>query len=108
MHAADVFAFLLHGENISKLTFANSMESTVRIVNIHAAKAHLSRLLEQVQSGEDVVIAKAGTPIVRLVPYVTPKRKIAPPGAMAGEIWIADDFDAPMDKLFDCLMPEST
>ena len=80
----------------------------MRIVNIHDAKAHLSRLLEQVQSGEDVVIAKAGMPIVRLVPYVTPKRKIAPPGAMTGEIWIADDFDAPIDELFDCLTPEST
>ncbi len=79
----------------------------MQFVNIHDAKTQLSRLLEQVQSGEDVVIAKSGTPIVRLVPYVTPKRKIAPPGAMAGEIWIADDFDAPMDELFDCLNPES-
>jgi len=108
LHAAELFAFLLDGENASKPLLANAMESTVRIVNICDAKAHLSRMLKQVQSGEDVVIAKAGTPIVRLVRYVTPKRKIAPPGAMAGEIWIADDFDAPMDKLFDCLKPEST
>jgi len=79
----------------------------MQVVNIHDAKTQLSRLLEQVQSGEDVVIAKSGTPIVRLVPYVAPKRKIAPPGAMAGEIWIADDFDAPIDELFDCLTPES-
>lgn len=79
----------------------------MQVVNIHDAKTQLSRLLEQVQSGEDVVIAKSGTPIVRLVPYTAPKRKIAPPGAMAGEIWIADDFDAPMDELFDCLKPES-
>jgi len=80
----------------------------MQIVNIHDAKTQLSRLLEQVQSGEDVVIAKSGTPIVRLIPYAVPKRKIAPPGAMAGEIWIADDFDAPMDELFECLKPEST
>ena len=80
----------------------------MQVVNIHDAKTQLSRLLEQVQSGEDVVIAKSGTPIVRLVPYVAPKRKIAPPGAMAGEIWIADDFDAPIDELFDCLKPEPT
>ena len=80
----------------------------MQVVNIHEAKTQLSRLLEQVQSGEDVVIAKSGTPIVRLVPYVAPKRKIAPPGAMAGEIWIADDFDAPIDELFDCLKPEPT
>lgn len=80
----------------------------MQVVNIHDAKTQLSRLLEQVQSGEDIVIAKSGTPIVRLVPYVTPKRKIAPPGAMAGEIWIAEDFDAPIDELFDCLKPEPT
>lgn len=80
----------------------------MQVVNIHDAKTQLSRLLEQVQSGEDVVIAKSGTPIARLVPYVTPKRKIAPPGAMAGEIWIADDFDAPIDELFACLKPEPT
>jgi len=79
----------------------------MQVVNIHDAKTQLSKLLEQVQSGEDVVIAKSGTPIVRLVPYVAPKRKIAPPGAMAGEIWIADDFDAPIDELFECLKPES-
>lgn len=79
----------------------------MQIVNIHDAKTQLSKLLEQVQSGEDVVIAKSGTPIARLIPYATPKRKIAPPGAMKGEIWIADDFDAPTDELFDCLKPES-
>jgi len=78
----------------------------MQVVNIHDAKTQLSRLLEQVQSGEEVVIAKSGKPIVRLVPYVTPKRKIEPPGAMQGEIWIADDFDAPVDELFECLKPE--
>jgi prevent-host-death family protein len=79
----------------------------MQVVNIHDAKTQLSKLLEQVQAGEDVVIAKSGTPIARLVPYIPPKRKIAPPGAMEGEIWISDDFDAPMDELFDCLKPES-
>ncbi len=79
----------------------------MQVVNIQDAKTQLSRLLEQVQAGEDVVIAKAGTPIARLVPYAPQKRKIAPPGAMEGQIWIADDFDAPMDELFDCLKLES-
>lgn len=79
----------------------------MQVVNIHDAKTQLSKLLEQVQAGEDVVIAKSGTPIVRLVPYAPPKRKIAPPGAMEGEIWISDDFDAPLNELFDCLKPES-
>lgn len=79
----------------------------MHLVNIHDAKTRLSKLLADVQAGEDVVIAKSGMPIVRLVPYTAPKRKIAPPGAMEGAIWISDDFDAPMDELFDCLKPES-
>lgn len=79
----------------------------MHLVNIHEAKTQLSKLLEQVQAGEDVVIAKAGAPIVRLVPYVPPKRKIAPPGAMEGEGWIADDFDEPIDELFDCLKDDA-
>jgi len=79
----------------------------MHVVNIHEAKTQLSKLLEQVQAGEDVVIAKAGAPIVRLVPYLPPRRKIAPPGAMEGEIWIADDFDEPIDELFDCLKDDA-
>lgn len=53
-----------------------------------------------------MVIAKAGAPIVRLVPYAPPKPRIAPPGAMEGEGWIADDFDDPIDDMFDCLKDE--
>jgi prevent-host-death family protein len=75
----------------------------MQLVNIHEAKTRLSKLLEQVRAGEDVIIAKAGVPIARLVPYTPPKRNIAPPGAMKGEIWIAEDFDEPMDELFECL-----
>ena len=47
------------------------------------------------------MIAKSGTPIARLIPYGAPKRRVAAPGGMAGEIWISDDFDAPLDALFD-------
>jgi prevent-host-death family protein len=79
----------------------------MQLVNIHDAKTRLSKLLEQVRSGEDVVIAKAGVPIARLVPYTPPKCKIAPPGAMEDEIWIADDFDEPLDNAFECLNEES-
>lgn len=78
----------------------------MQLVNIHEAKTRLSKLLEQVRAGEDVVIAKAGVPIARLVPYRPPKRNITPPGAMKGEIWIAEDFDEPMDELFECLDKE--
>ena len=67
----------------------------MKTVNIHQAKKHLSRLLEQVAAGEDVVIAKSGWPVARLIPF---KETDEPrqPGSMKGEIWIADDFDAPL------------
>lgn len=73
------------------------------VVNIHEAKTHLSRLLEAVERGEEVVIARAGQPIATLATYRPPRRKIAPPGGMEGEIWMADDFDEPVNDLFDCL-----
>jgi prevent-host-death family protein len=79
----------------------------MQVVNIHEAKTQLSKLLEQVQSGEDVVIAKAGMPIVRLIPFAAAKCEIAPPGSLTEQgFWIADDFDAPVDELFDCLKTE--
>lgn len=61
-------------------------------VNIHEAKTHLSRLLERTAKGEEIVIAKAGTPVAKLVPY----REHAGsrrPGAWAGRVRIAADFD---------------
>ena len=79
----------------------------MQLVNIHEAKTQLSRLLEQVQAGENIVIAKAGTPIARLIPYAPSRYKIAPPGLMEGEGWIADDFDEPIDELFSCLKDHS-
>lgn len=75
----------------------------MRTVNIHQAKTNLSRLLETVETGEPVVIARAGKPVAILTAYPPPRRKIAPPGGMEGEIWMADDFDDPIDHLFDCL-----
>ncbi|WNJ89677.1 type II toxin-antitoxin system Phd/YefM family antitoxin [Bosea sp. 685] len=63
-------------------------------VNIHEAKTHLSRLVERVSKGESVVIAKAGKPMVKLVPLddgeSRPLRRI---GFMDGEIQVPDDFD---------------
>jgi len=63
-------------------------------VNIHQAKTHLSRLLQRVAAGEEVTIARSGIPVARLV-AVEPKGK-RPLGFARGEIWIADDFDAPL------------
>lgn len=61
-------------------------------VNIHEAKTHLSRLIERVEQGEEIVLCRAGKPVAKLVAYTVPvlPRK---PGALKGEIWIADDFD---------------
>jgi prevent-host-death family protein len=67
----------------------------LKTVNLHAAKTHLSRLVDEAVGGEDVIIAKAGKPMVRLVP-VAPKRRRTGFGDMKGRIWIADDFDAPL------------
>ena len=66
-----------------------------RTVNVHEAKTHLSKLLEQVRQGEEVVIAKAGKPVARLV-AVRQKTKERRPGGAKGTISYADDFDAPL------------
>ncbi len=74
-------------------------------VNIHEAKTHLSRLIEAVERGEEVVIARAGKPVATLTAYVPPKRKIFPPGFFKHPDWtvIPDDFDDPIDDMFDVL-----
>jgi antitoxin (DNA-binding transcriptional repressor) of toxin-antitoxin stability system len=59
--------------------------------NISEAKAQLSALIEAVQNGNEVIIAKAGKPVARLVAFHGPVRPRTP-GSMAGEIWIAPDF----------------
>jgi prevent-host-death family protein len=64
-------------------------------VNVHQAKTHLSRLLRQVEQGEEVVISRAGKPLARLVPVNEPRRP-RELGRYRGQIWIADDFDAPL------------
>jgi len=64
-------------------------------VNIHEAKTHLSRLLQRVAEGEEVTIARAGVPVAKLVP-VEVKKNVRPLGFARGQIWVADDFDAPL------------
>ncbi|HEX9022271.1 MAG TPA: type II toxin-antitoxin system prevent-host-death family antitoxin [Geobacteraceae bacterium] len=63
------------------------------VVNTHEAKTNLSRLLDEVQEGEEVVIARGNRPMARLVPYNT-KRPARRPGYLKGKIRVADDFDA--------------
>lgn len=67
----------------------------MRQVNVHEAKTHLSRLVDQAARGEEIVIARAGRPVARLVALgdtMRPRR----PGALKGEIGIREDFDAPL------------
>lgn len=67
----------------------------MRQINIHEAKTHLSRLVEDVAHGEKIVIAKAGKPMARLVRLDVaqqPRRR----GLLKGKIRISDDFDAPL------------
>ena len=64
-------------------------------VNIHQAKSQLSKLIELAEQGEEVVIARAGTPVVKLV-LASPKKRV--PGAAKGKIWMADDFAEPMTE----------
>jgi prevent-host-death family protein len=67
----------------------------MQIINIHEAKTHLSRLLEQVAAGEEIVIAKAGKPVARLVPLeAAPRRRHL--GLLKGKLNVPDDFDAPL------------
>ncbi len=72
-------------------------KATPRTVNIHEAKTHLSRLLQRVAAGEEVVIAKAGRPVARLVP-VDKATGARVRGRDRGLVWIADDFDAPLSE----------
>ena len=68
------------------------MTTDIEIVNVHAAKTHLSRLLERAEAGEEIVIGRAGKPIAKLIPYVPdrPKRVF---GALKGQIRILPGFD---------------
>lgn len=67
----------------------------MQTVNMHEAKTHLSRLVERVRAGEEIVIARSGTPVAKLVPY-NEERKPRVPGSMAGMFEVPDDFDDPL------------
>lgn len=66
----------------------------MRTVNIHQAKTHLSRLVEDAAKGEEIIIAKAGRPMARLVPVASTERRIPKLGTMRDKIWVADDWDS--------------
>lgn len=65
------------------------------VVNIHQAKTHLSRLVDEAVRGGEVIIARANQPLVKLVPVeeARPPRRL---GTAAGKVWMAEDFDEPL------------
>ncbi|MDW4896778.1 MULTISPECIES: type II toxin-antitoxin system Phd/YefM family antitoxin [Streptomyces] len=69
-----------------------------RQYNVHEAKTHFSRILEQVATGEEIVISKAGEPVAKVVP-LRPKVRRTGRGSLAGQVRIADDFDALPDDI---------
>jgi prevent-host-death family protein len=65
----------------------------MQVANIHEAKTHLSRLIDRVTAGEDVIIARAGKPVVRLVPYLEEQPPKRIPGIWKGKVKMSADFD---------------
>jgi len=65
------------------------------VFNVHDAKTHLSKLLERVARGEEVIIAKSGRPVAKLVPVAAEPRR---PGRLKGRIRLGPDFDEPLPE----------
>ena len=76
---------------VNDLVYNRTMET---MVGVHEAKTHLSRLLRRVAAGEEIVIARGGRPIARLVPVDVHERRVL--GQDRGLFEIPDDFDAPL------------
>ena len=77
--------------------------SESKYTNIHEAKTHLSRLIQRVLDGEEVIIAKAGKPLVKIVAWEEPKLPPRKFGQWEGKVWLADDFydcDAEIEEMF--------
>ena len=69
-------------------------------VNVHEAKTHLSRLLAEVEKGKEIILARDGKPVAKLIPL--PARKPRVFGKGRGKTWMSEDFDAPLpDDLLD-------
>jgi len=64
------------------------------IRNLYEAKTHLSELVERAAKGEEIVIAKNGVPMAKLVPLEKKPKRV--PGGWEGKVWIAEDFDSPL------------
>jgi prevent-host-death family protein len=71
-----------------------------RIVNVHDAKTNLSKLLAEVERGEEILIGRAGEPIARLSPVVREAREL---GFARDQVWVAEDFDTIPEDLVEAL-----
>jgi prevent-host-death family protein len=67
-------------------------------VNIHHAKTNLSQLIFRVEAGEEILIARNGKPVARLVPVEAPRRKLYKPGALRGRLRVPSDFLDPRSE----------
>jgi prevent-host-death family protein len=67
----------------------------MKTVNIHDAKTHLSKLIARARKGEEIVLAKAGKPVAKIVPFEAPPQRRVP-GSARGQFTMSDDFDAPL------------
>ena len=64
--------------------------------NIHQAKTHFSKLIEHALNGDEVIVAKAGKELVKIVPIEDPIERV--PGSAIGKVTMSDDFDAPLNE----------
>lgn len=69
------------------------------VVNMHEAKTNLSKLVQRAAAGEEIIVAKAGEPVAKIVAYTAPPKKPRVPGALKGKIWMAPDFDELPDEI---------
>ncbi|UVO54881.1 type II toxin-antitoxin system Phd/YefM family antitoxin [Sphingomonas sp. SUN039] len=77
-------------------------------LNVHEAKTHFSRVLTRVESGEEVVIARGGKPIARVVPYDPEARSKRKLGFLRGQIDVPEDFDTMFQKEIEGMLGELT
>lgn len=70
-------------------------------VSIHEAKTHFSRLVARAEAGEEIIVRRGDKPVAKLVGYQAPEKKPRRPGRLKGQIWMADDFDEPLEDFAD-------
>lgn len=71
---------------------------TPKQVNVHEAKTKLSQLLAEVEGGREIIVARNGKPVAKLVPFPAEVRKKLRLGTLKGKIWMSPDFDAPLSE----------